>query len=262
MRIGTRTFRTRGALGATSAVAALVLVGCTMGTPDLTVTSVEPIVTEAEMSAQSGAAASNNPASDEDSGEDESALSGVQVSPERAVQLAMASFPGSELLGLDLERNRGVTAWEVKIADGQNQSEVYVDAVTGEIVGSEDEGAVKAKHLHRMEADHVGYQKAMRLMRQEAGGGEIVELELDDEDGRIVWEGEVVTPGHGKCKVVLDADTGAMIERKHCQQAGQQTRQQTGTHHNDSNHSNRQGNMGSNSGHRGSGHNGTGHRGS
>lgn len=57
--------------------------------------------------------------------------SNQEISRQQAIQIAEAAYPGTRAVDVKQEYERGLLVWEVKLS---NRMEVYIDAVTGEIV--------------------------------------------------------------------------------------------------------------------------------
>lgn len=57
----------------------------------------------------------------------------------------------------------------------------------------------------------VGIERAAQLALERAGGGMVVEIERDDDDGRVVYEGEVLLDGM-EYEFEIDAATGTFLQ--------------------------------------------------
>jgi hypothetical protein len=55
---------------------------------------------------------------------------------EQAIEIALAEYPGTEVLATESEEEGGLLIWEVELSNGV---EVEVDAATGEIVETEQD---------------------------------------------------------------------------------------------------------------------------
>jgi uncharacterized membrane protein YkoI len=60
-------------------------------------------------------------------------------------------------------------------------------------------------------AQRLGLLDAMNIASSEVGGGQVTEIAADSQDGRSVWEVEVVRDGR-ESEVVIDANSGKVIE--------------------------------------------------
>ncbi len=205
------TVHTTGFLASAAATVAL-LAGCSMGQPDTVISRQEtsPI--------QSGQV---SPEKTPESEEAEAASStgtsqeSEKVTATSAAETALGTRPGSRVLEISLDRVRGVTAWEVELVTAEGRWEVSVDAVTGEIVLDESESTRDlTKYLDRLDRAKLDHTAAIEAALGAVPGGSLVEIELDDHHGNIVWEADVISGEHVKHEVVIDAVTGAVLENE------------------------------------------------
>lgn len=68
------------------------------------------------------------------------------ISQDQAIQVASAYLGGGTVMSVELEQERGMQAYAVEFRDG---SEVYVDAITGEVMAAERD------HHDDTEYDHA-----------------------------------------------------------------------------------------------------------
>jgi uncharacterized membrane protein YkoI len=67
----------------------------------------------------------------------------AKISKEQAQQTALAKAPGGTIKEGELEKEKGKLIWSFDIAGSPGVTEVNVDAITGEVVGVEDESPGK-----------------------------------------------------------------------------------------------------------------------
>lgn len=74
----------------------------------------------------------------------------------------------------------------------------------------------------------VSMEAAQKTALSQVPGGSIKEAELEKENGRLVYEFEVVDSSHRVSKIDVDANSGDIVgvEHKYPQQPGQQPSQQ------------------------------------
>lgn len=149
----------------------------------------------------------------------------VLIGLDAAVAAATAEVGGT-LVEVELEREGGRTHYEVELrgADGVLR-EVQVDAVTGAVLRVEEDDDADGDDDRDEDRDDDGDDErawdgvsgtitsdaAVEAARAAAGGGTLVEVERDEEDGRPVWEVELRTDG-GVIEVAVDAVSGAVLE--------------------------------------------------
>ncbi|MFC4119672.1 PepSY domain-containing protein [Nonomuraea zeae] len=128
-----------------------------------------------------------------------------------AAQAALGAVPNSTLISIETEENGRL--WEVQVV-GQDGTEHQMDVAAGKVVNgptAEDEDAAdKAEHRARVSAAKLDYAQAADKIMATVPEGRITELNLDGEQGRTVWESDVITPDGTKHEVTVDAVTGTV----------------------------------------------------
>lgn len=195
------------------AVSALALTGCTQTAAPTD--PVPPATTAQSMTATALPTSTAAPQSSEPS----PAMNAVasQKAPIQAGRTAQAAVPDSTVTSLDLEQNG--KAWEVEVTtpDG-TQHEVHVSADGSQILSGpsveHDDADDMAKNVRRMKAATVNFEAAAGKMLSNVPNGTILELELDEENGAVVWEAEVRDSTGAKSDVHIDAGSGELISMK------------------------------------------------
>lgn len=198
------------------AAIALALTGCTLTEPDTTVSQGAPTTT------QSGTNnAGNNEGSTGENQGSTSTRSGNNtaedqiVSPAEAAQKALTIHTGAKLTEIELEREHGVSVWEIKMVSNEGKWEVSVDVLTGEIVKDETKHADHLEETLGLLAQvKVPYEQALDTMFKEVPEGSLVELEFEHHHGTPAWEGQIMAPNHQKHEILIDAVTGAILEHE------------------------------------------------
>ena len=126
----------------------------------------------------------------------------------------------------ELDRERGVTVWEVEFASGGVEYDFEIDAYTGEVLKSktEKDDVVRPTDLPQVSDNPTEPEQTLL----EAAAAEDIALnglglareqvrfdrtELDDERGVTVWEVELVCEGI-EYDFEIDAYTGEILQRK------------------------------------------------
>ena len=198
------------------AVATLALTGCTE--PDSPTDPPPPVattqsMTEAAPQASHAAPQSSEPAAPGATADGAASLSALV----QAGRTALNAVPDSTVTSLDMEGNGA--GWEVEVtaADG-TEHELQVSADGASVLSgptSEHDDAVdKARHVSRMKAASVDYEAAANKVLSSVPNRTVVELELDDENGTVVWEAEVRESPDAKYSVLIDAGSGELIQNK------------------------------------------------
>ena len=189
---------------------AVLATGCGMGTPDVVVTP-EPQATQAQSQAEEGSADSDPSATDTTSSDGDVALDGLQVQPQQAAEVALGEHPDAEVVELDIARANGTTIWQVDVASKAGMHSLHVDAVSGALMADEPmHGEQLDECLARLGKAELDYAAAIDAAKQQPGT--LVELELAEMNGHPVWKAGVITGGHHKHGLEVDAVTGEVLK--------------------------------------------------
>lgn len=131
-----------------------------------------------------------------------------------AVALAEAQVPGGFVTSVEAE-HRGLT-WEVTVTSPEGAEttvELNFDGseLTGEPREERDDESDRAKHRERVAAATLDVRAAHDAVLGFVPGGRVSELGLDTENGRVVWEGDVITDAGMKQEIRIDAGTGELV---------------------------------------------------
>jgi len=164
----------------------------------------------------------------------------AKVDGETARAAALARVTGGEIVGAELEEEDGrlVYSFDIEVQGKAGVEEIWVDAVSGEIVSQEHESeAQEAAEAEEREGageaggavavlkeDTPGLLARARVTDQAARaaalarvpGGRIVAAELEEEDGAFIFSYDVKVEGKdGIEEVHVDALTGQVIRLEH-----------------------------------------------
>ncbi|WP_051289968.1 PepSY domain-containing protein [Paenibacillus massiliensis] len=148
-----------------------------------------------------------------------------RIGAEQAVQKALAAFNGT-VEGVELERKGTSLYYEVDIENSQGQErDVLVDAYTGKVLkiridDDYDKGISRqsgqstqspsSTNKQSSSSTVINEQRATDIALKQVNGSRVLELELDRERGKLVYEIEVRISG-GTADVVIDAGTGKVL---------------------------------------------------
>lgn len=124
-----------------------------------------------------------------------------------AMTAATTAVPGTVVeVGRDRE---GTTAvWEIGVRNGSSGTEVYVNRATGEVIRQRP---LVLSREQRQDAA-VTAEQAIRTAQADTPG-ELMELDLGTERGRLVWE-VVVREGARSWEFYIDAQDGTILRRQ------------------------------------------------
>lgn len=200
-------------LAAVSLVGALALAGCG-GTAEKQ--SDEKVVEQSATAQSAQSAADNVQSTAAENGANAAAI-GEIGDPARivlAAHTAESLVEGS--VAVEVEQEHRDSRLEVKVytADGESYK-VLLSADGKEVISGPDQKRSddhsRAKHIQRLEAKKVTLEGAVGLLDKEFPGSSIHEIELDSDDGALVWKIEFVDNTGKKVEVEFDAVTGDLL---------------------------------------------------
>jgi uncharacterized membrane protein YkoI len=124
-------------------------------------------------------------------------LSEASISIEEAIAIAQTAASGA-VGDVELERSGDQLIYEIEVGE----SDVYVDAMSGDLLGTERDDDDTDAALGEPE---LSAEQAIAAA-QEAASGTVGEVELESELGRLVYSVEI-----GNQEVVVDATDGSVL---------------------------------------------------
>jgi uncharacterized membrane protein YkoI len=165
----------------------------------------------------------------EDRAEQERLAALATIDEAAARAAAVEAAGGGEVLEVRLDTDDGLVLWEVELrAEDGTRREVDVRADDGRVVTLKTEwndvddigeaaedaaeaAAEAAEQAFLSQRASVTETEARSAAVEALGGGEVLWLQLDSDDGRVVWEVEVRTDDALQ-EVRLDAGDGRLLE--------------------------------------------------
>jgi uncharacterized membrane protein YkoI len=124
---------------------------------------------------------------------------------EQQAQATASSLVQGEVSEVEVEYENERKVYEVEVRDETGETEVKIDASSGEILSIEDEDEEYVSSA----GAKVTAAEAKAIAVQETGG-RVTDLDTDRERGRDVWEVEVRT-SRGEADVLVDMETGEVL---------------------------------------------------
>lgn len=145
--------------------------------------------------------------------QDNSSNKKTVITSKRAVEIAQDSFAG-RVTELELDKDDGRLIYEVDLRSSNEEAEIEIDAYTGEVLVIEIETNKSNKYNSTVQDFDrlIGAEKAIEIAQEEFGG-RVTELELDKEDGRLIYEVELMSEKQ-KAEMEIDAYTGEVVDKK------------------------------------------------
>lgn len=131
---------------------------------------------------------------------------------DRAKEIAEGRLPGGTVTKLELDKEDGRWIYEGEIRKDNVEVDFEIDAYSGEIIQWEQD--IDDDHPNTtLSGKVIGMDKAKQIAETRLPGGKVVELELDEDDGRLIYEGEIETTAV-EAEFEIDAITGEVIKWK------------------------------------------------
>ncbi|WP_078434141.1 PepSY domain-containing protein [Metabacillus halosaccharovorans] len=115
---------------------------------------------------------------------------------------------------VELENQNGQPVYEVEIDKDQKDYELYIDATTAKInrvdekVDDDNDDDVNSKNVSNKAI--ITEKEAIEIAKTKIDG-ELHEIELDEDDGRYVYDMEFKTSS-GEAEITIDAETKEILE--------------------------------------------------
>ncbi len=113
--------------------------------------------------------------------------SGKIISMSKCKKLAGKEVPNGKITHISRKRSDGIDIYKVKIQKGSKKYELKFHARTGKLLEYEWDFVKKADS-----SKYIGEKRAKQIALKEVGGGRVVKVEFDKDDGIPVYDVEVV----------------------------------------------------------------------
>lgn len=133
-----------------------------------------------------------------------------RISQQEAEQIALKKVPGATVKKIKLEKDDGRWQYEGELITDTAEYDFEIDAATGAILKWEQESRTP-KTTAAQEKETISAEKARSIVLAKVPGAEIVEWEMDRDDGRVTYEGEAYKDGM-EYEFELDAYTGTILK--------------------------------------------------
>jgi len=132
------------------------------------------------------------------------------IDSNRAIEIAKGAFAG-RVTELELDEDDGRLIYEIELRTGTEKAEIEIDAYTGEILVIEIENDNSNKYKFKSQDDQtvIGAEEAITIAKNKFDG-RVTELQLDKEDGRLIYEIELIS-GNKEAELEINAYTGEII---------------------------------------------------
>lgn len=135
------------------------------------------------------------------------------IGMEKAEQLALAAASG-KVESMDIDRKKGKLVYDVEIQQNNRDVDVWIDAYTGKSLGVRVDRNEDDDDRDNLPGNLIGAGKASAIAVKHVKGGTAVEVDLDQDDGRWVYDVEVKT-ANGSSDVEVHAISGKVIKAEY-----------------------------------------------
>ena len=135
------------------------------------------------------------------------------IGMEKAEQLALAAASG-KVESMDIDRKKGKLVYDVEIQQNNRDVDVWIDAYTGKSLGVRVDRNEDDDDRDNLPGNLIGAGKASAIAVKHVKGGTAVEVDLDQDDGRRVYDVEVKT-ANGSSDVEVHAISGKVIKAEY-----------------------------------------------
>ncbi|MFG1735825.1 PepSY domain-containing protein [Paenibacillus sp. 843] len=132
------------------------------------------------------------------------------IGMEKAEQLALAAANG-KVESMDIDRKKGKLVYDVEIQQNNRDVDVWIDAYTGKSLGVRVDRDDDDDDRDNLPGNLIGAGKASAIAVKHVKSGTAVEVDLDQDDGRWVYDVEVKT-ANGSSDVEVHAVSGKVIK--------------------------------------------------
>lgn len=133
--------------------------------------------------------------------------SGKIMSLNKCKNLAQKEVPGGKIISIVKKRSHGIDLYKVKMQKSSKTYELKFHARTGKLLEYGWELDIKSQNSQ----NYIGEKKAKQIALAEVGGGTVVKIEFDMDDGIPVYEVDILY-GDYEYEVVIHARTGKVLE--------------------------------------------------
>ncbi|REH78034.1 PepSY domain-containing protein [Staphylococcus felis] len=136
-------------------------------------------------------------------------VSDIQTSPDQAIETAKKSFDG-DLKSIEYKQENGEWIYEVNLVNGNEEGEVKVSDSDNKVINVHKEQDNDNEQNETInEKDAIKYEDAVKKAQDEVSG-ELKQWTLNDDDGQLVYEVELMD-GTQEKEVQLDAKSGDIV---------------------------------------------------
>lgn len=143
----------------------------------------------------------------------------VKISIDQGKAIAKKVFNGT-VKEIEIEKEDDLLVYEVKMMSKNKKADIKIDANNGTVLQVKEKDLVKneqeeqqkekpTKHKDQSSSGKIGIEKAKQIAQKQFNG-KVEEAELDNDDGRLIYEVEMVS-NEKEAEIAIDAYTGEVL---------------------------------------------------
>ena len=132
------------------------------------------------------------------------AIAQTKITPEQAIATAQKQA-GGQATEIKLKGKYGNPVYNVEVRNGNQEHTIYIDAVSGQVVGNKMETEWKPSRKTA-----ISLERAIQIAQNRVKG-RVMEAERDNRRGQSVYKVDILSADNMPYKVVLDADSGKVL---------------------------------------------------
>ena len=136
--------------------------------------------------------------------------SGKSISTSKCRNLAKKQVSGASITSIVKKYNDGISTYKVKMKKKNKKYELKFHAITGKLLEYEWELTSQGANSQNG-GEYIGEEKASQIALGEAGGGTVVKVKFEVDDGIPTYEIDIIN-GDLKYEIKIHAKTGKVLE--------------------------------------------------
>ena len=137
----------------------------------------------------------------------------IKITQQQAIEKFTEKYGNKSIESIELEAHRGTYVYTIEGFDSSKEYRVDVDAETGKVLTSRSENLDKDDKNVALDLSKLISRDEASEIAQKNASGTAVEWTLETEDGKAIWNVELVD-GSNKTKVEIDAASKKVLSTK------------------------------------------------
>lgn len=159
------------------------------------------------------ASSSNTDTSQKSTNKTRVTLDQVQITQDQAISKFTEKYGNKSINEVELETHKDKVVYKIEGFDSTKEYKVIVDATSGKVLKAKSEKRHKNDKETALDLSKVISSSEALAIAQKQANGEVVEISLESENGKAIWEVKLVdTTAKTKTKVEIDATSQKVLK--------------------------------------------------